>query len=138
MNRIELLRRRSSAHAFAESAISDAELRHLVQAASLAPSAFHLQNGRFTAVCSPEAKQALCEAAFRQPKIVQPPPFSSSAAICWATKPWQPGCSRWSRPDKWIRPPLTAGWRSPSRPSTNNPRPSATRPCAAPHWRPWR
>ncbi|WP_420882873.1 nitroreductase family protein [Vandammella animalimorsus] len=66
-----LLRRRSSAHAFAESAISDAELRHLAQAASLAPSAFHLQNGRFTAVCSPEAKQALCEAAFRQPKILQ-------------------------------------------------------------------
>ncbi|RMX00085.1 nitroreductase family protein [Allofranklinella schreckenbergeri] len=71
MNLIELLRQRSSAHAFAESAISDAELRHLAQAASLAPSAFHLQNWRFTAVCSPEAKQALYEAAFRQPKILQ-------------------------------------------------------------------
>ncbi|PAX17810.1 nitroreductase family protein [Vandammella animalimorsus] len=71
MNLMELLRRRSSAHAFAESAISDAELRHLAQAASLAPLAFHLHNWRFTTVCSPEAKQALCEAAFRQPKILQ-------------------------------------------------------------------
>ncbi|MDO5290536.1 MAG: nitroreductase family protein [Pseudomonadota bacterium] len=71
MSLTDLLRQRSSAHAFTPSHIDTAELMRLVQAACHAPSAYHLQNWHFTAVCSPAARRALQQAAFGQAKIGQ-------------------------------------------------------------------
>ncbi|OSI17166.1 nitroreductase family protein [Neisseria dumasiana] len=68
---ISLLQQRVSANGFSEGDISESELACFVHAACLSPSAYHLQNWYFTAVQSKEAKHALYQAAFCQPKILQ-------------------------------------------------------------------
>ncbi|KPN71978.1 nitroreductase family protein [Neisseria sp. 83E34] len=67
----QLLQQRVSAYGFSDSHISEPELHYLIKAACHAPSAYHLQNWHFTAVCSEKAKQALYHAAFSQHKIMQ-------------------------------------------------------------------
>lgn len=67
----QLLQQRVSAYGFSDSHITESELQYLITAACHAPSAYHLQNWHFTAVCSEKAKQALYHAAFCQLKIMQ-------------------------------------------------------------------
>ena len=49
--------------------LSDDQIRELVRIATTAPTSFHLQNWRFIAVRSPEAKARLRPIAWDQPKI---------------------------------------------------------------------
>ena len=51
--------------------ISDAQISELVRLATRAPTAFHLQNWRFIAVKTPEAKARLRKLAFDQPKVTE-------------------------------------------------------------------
>lgn len=66
-----LLKNRVSAYQFAPGELSDAEMQKLLAAATLAPSAYHLQNCYFTVVRSEAAKQKLQAAAYGQEKISQ-------------------------------------------------------------------
>jgi nitroreductase len=67
---IEALERRvSTNHYDAAASIDDAMLGELVRLATLAPTAFNLQNWRFIAVRSQAAKELLREASGRQDKI---------------------------------------------------------------------
>lgn len=68
---MDLLTRRVSAESFSDGLITMADLETMAAAACLAPSAYHMQNRHFTAVCSPETKQKLYHAAFRQQKILR-------------------------------------------------------------------
>ena len=65
-NLMMLLENRVSAHQFAPSELSDADIHKLLAAASLAPTAYHLQNCYFTVVRSTTAKQQLQAAAYGQ------------------------------------------------------------------------
>src|SRR5260221_8686090 len=49
--------------------ISDKQIGELVRLATRAPTPFHLQNWRFIAVKTPEAKARLRKLAFDQPKV---------------------------------------------------------------------
>src|SRR5258708_24462048 len=49
----------------------DDEIRELVRLATFSPTAFHLQNWRFIAVRSPEAKARLRGVAANQPKVTE-------------------------------------------------------------------
>lgn len=49
--------------------ISDEQISELVRLATRAPTAFHLQNWRFIAARTPEAKARLRKLAFDQPKV---------------------------------------------------------------------
>jgi nitroreductase len=51
--------------------IGDEQIGELVRLATRAPTAFHLQNWRFIAVKSPEAKARLRRLAFDQPKVTE-------------------------------------------------------------------
>jgi nitroreductase len=51
--------------------IGDAQTSELVRLATRAPTAFHLQNWRFIAVKTPEAKVRLRKLAFDQPKVTE-------------------------------------------------------------------
>lgn len=51
--------------------ITDDQVNELVRLATRAPTAFHLQNWRFIAVKSPEAKAKLRAIAFDQPKVTE-------------------------------------------------------------------
>jgi nitroreductase len=51
--------------------IGDTQIRELVRLATRAPTAFHLQNWRFIAVRTPEAKARLRKLAFDQPKVTE-------------------------------------------------------------------
>src|SRR5215813_12548716 len=50
-------------------ALSDDQIRELVRIGTTAPTSFHLQNWRFIAVRTPEAKARLCPLAWHQPAI---------------------------------------------------------------------
>ena len=51
--------------------IGDAQISELVRLATRAPTAFPLQNWRFIAVRTPEAKAHLRKLAFDQPKVTE-------------------------------------------------------------------
>jgi nitroreductase len=51
--------------------IGDAQISELVRLATRAPTAFHLQNWRFIAVKTPEAKARLRKLALDQPKVTE-------------------------------------------------------------------
>ncbi len=53
--------------------ISTEQIKELVRLATLAPTAFNLQNWGFVAVQSPEAKKKLHAAAYNQQKIIDAP-----------------------------------------------------------------
>ncbi|MDO4641263.1 MAG: nitroreductase family protein [Neisseria sp.] len=67
----DLLKEHVSTNTSAGGTISDSELKALVEKACRAPTGYNLQNWHFTAVRSTATKQALFEAAFSQPKILQ-------------------------------------------------------------------
>lgn len=60
----------SAQHFDPERTISDAHVAELVHLATRAPSAYHLQNWRFIAVRSPQAKARLHAVAHRQAKVL--------------------------------------------------------------------
>jgi nitroreductase len=68
----ELIKARTSASSYdAAHQLSEAEIAELVELATQAPSAFNLQNWKFIAVRSAEAKASLLPLAFGQPKVVE-------------------------------------------------------------------
>lgn len=69
---IESILSRSTAKYYDPTAtLSDDQIRELVQIGTTAPTSFHLQNWRFIAVCSPEAKARLRPIAWDQPAITE-------------------------------------------------------------------
>ena len=69
---IECILSRSSAKYFDPAAtLSDDQIRELVRIGTTAPTSFHLQNWRFIAVRTPEAKARLRPIAWDQPAITE-------------------------------------------------------------------
>src|SRR5215471_8441204 len=67
---VECLLRRSATKYFdPEANLSDEQIRELVRIGTTAPTSFHLQNWRFIAVRTPEAKARLRPIAWDQPAI---------------------------------------------------------------------
>jgi nitroreductase len=67
---IALIERRVSANRFdAGHALADAEIEELTRLATRAPTAYNLQNWRFVAVRTPEAKARLRDLAYGQAKV---------------------------------------------------------------------
>lgn len=64
-----ILSRRATKYYDAEAKLSDDEIQELVRIGTSAPTSFHLQNWRFIAVRSPEAKARLSPIAWSQPAI---------------------------------------------------------------------
>lgn len=76
-------RRVSTSHFDERFALSDAEIADLLAVAVRAPSAYNLQNWRFVAVRTPEAKRRLRDAAFGQAKVEE----ASAVIIVCGQKP---------------------------------------------------
>src|SRR5258708_9260796 len=69
---IEAIERQKTTNLYdASQSIPDDEIRELVRLATFSPTAFHLQNWRFIAVRSPEAKARLRAVAADQPKVME-------------------------------------------------------------------
>jgi nitroreductase len=69
---IEAIERQKTTNLYdASKGIADEEIRELVRLATFSPTAFHLQNWRFIAVRSPEAKARLRAVAADQPKVTE-------------------------------------------------------------------
>ena len=69
---IECILRRSAAKYYDPAAtLSDDQIRELVRIGTTAPTSFHLQNWRFIAVRTPEAKARLSPIAWNQPAITE-------------------------------------------------------------------
>ncbi|SDR63647.1 Nitroreductase [Rhizobiales bacterium GAS113] len=69
---IECILSRTAAKYYDTSAtLSDDQIRELVRIGTTAPTSFHLQNWRFIAVRSPEAKARLSPIAWNQPPITE-------------------------------------------------------------------
>jgi nitroreductase len=69
---IECILSRSAAKYYDPAAIlSDDQIRELVRIGTTAPTSFHLQNWRFIAVRTPEAKARLRPIAWNQPAITE-------------------------------------------------------------------
>ena len=67
---IEAIERQKTTNLYdASKSIPDDNIRELVRLATFSPTAFHLQNWRFIAVRSPEAKARLRAVAADQPKV---------------------------------------------------------------------
>lgn len=67
---IETMLSRNAAKYYDPTAVlSDDQIRHLVQIGTSAPTSFHLQNWRFIAIRTPEAKARLRPIAWNQPAI---------------------------------------------------------------------
>src|SRR5260221_9692556 len=69
---IEAIERQKTTNLYdASKSIPDDEIHELVRLATFSPTAFHLQNWRFIAVRSPEAKARLRAVAADQPKVTE-------------------------------------------------------------------
>jgi nitroreductase len=69
---IECILSRSAAKYYdAAATLSDEQIRELVRIGTSAPTSFHMQNWRFIAVRSPEAKARLSPIAWNQPAITE-------------------------------------------------------------------
>src|ERR1051326_4134293 len=69
---IECILSRSSTKYYDPAAtLSDDQIRELVRIGTTAPTSFHLQNWRFIAVRTPEAKARLRPIAWNQPAITE-------------------------------------------------------------------
>lgn len=64
-----ILSRRSTKYYDPTASLSDDQIRELVRIGTTAPTSFHLQNWRFIAVRTPEAKARLFPIAWKQPAI---------------------------------------------------------------------
>lgn len=71
MSTLEVIKHRISANKFDTlRTLSEAEIKELVAYATEAPSAYNIQNWRFVAVTTPEAKERLKALAYNQQKVV--------------------------------------------------------------------
>src|ERR1700739_4783451 len=69
---IEAIERQKTTNLYdASKSIPDDQIRELVRLATFSPTAFHLQNWRFIAVRSPEAKARLRAVAAAQPRVTE-------------------------------------------------------------------
>jgi len=66
-----ILSRRATKYYDPAAILSDEQIRELVRIGTTAPTSFHLQNWRFIAVRSPEAKARLRPIAWNQPAITE-------------------------------------------------------------------
>jgi nitroreductase len=66
-----ILSRRSTKYYDPAATLSDDQIRELVRIGTTAPTSFHLQNWRFIAVRSPEAKARLRPISWNQPAITE-------------------------------------------------------------------
>lgn len=66
-----ILSRSSTKYYDTAAALSDEQIRELVRVGTSAPTSFHLQNWRFIAVRTPEAKARLRPIAWNQPAITE-------------------------------------------------------------------
>src|ERR1700744_6255058 len=66
-----ILSRSAAKYYDTEAALNDEEIRDLVRIGTSAPTSFHLQNWRFIAVRTPEAKARLRPIAWNQPAITE-------------------------------------------------------------------
>ncbi|WP_119303947.1 nitroreductase family protein [Dongia deserti] len=66
-----ILSRRATKYYDPAATLSDDQIRELVRIGTTAPTSFHLQNWRFIAVRSPEAKARLRPIAWNQPAITE-------------------------------------------------------------------
>ena len=66
-----ILSRRSTKYYDPSATLSDDQIRELVRIGTTAPTSFHLQNWRFIAVRTPEAKARLSPIAWSQPAITE-------------------------------------------------------------------
>ena len=66
-----ILSRTASKYYDPSAALSDDQIRELVRIGTTAPTSFHLQNWRFIAVRTPEAKARLSPIAWNQPPITE-------------------------------------------------------------------
>jgi nitroreductase len=81
----DLIKARTSASSYdATRHLTEAEIAELIDLATQAPSAFNLQNWKFIAVRSAEAKARLLPLAFGQPKVVE---AAVTFIICGTLKP---------------------------------------------------
>ena len=113
---IECILSRSAAKYYDPAAtLSDDQIRELVRIGTTAPTSFHLQNWRFIAVRTPEAKARLRPIAWDQP------PVTDAAITPWQRNPrvGRPSLSRPAGGDPSARPagaglrqsPLSPSWR---------------------------
>ncbi len=71
MDALQLIKHRISANKFDTTrSLSEEEIKDLVAYATEAPSAYNIQNWRFIAVTSPEAKERLKAVSYNQQKVV--------------------------------------------------------------------
>lgn len=102
---ISAIEQRYSASAFDPARpLPDAQIHELIRLATCAPTAFNLQNWRFIAVRTAEAKARLREAGWDQPKISQAP---VTFIICGQLPDYQ------SMPDR-LQPSVEAGIMPPT------------------------
>ncbi|HKP25416.1 MAG TPA: nitroreductase family protein [Dongiaceae bacterium] len=66
-----IVRRRSTKYYDPAATLSDDQIRELVRIGTTAPTSFHIQNWRFIAVRTPEAKARLRPIAWNQPAITE-------------------------------------------------------------------
>src|ERR1700742_1791528 len=66
-----MLSRSAAKYYDASATLSDEQIRDLVRIGTTAPTSFHLQNWRFIAVRTPEAKARLIRIAWNQPAITE-------------------------------------------------------------------
>ena len=70
MNTLDAIeQRRSVKHYDASHAMSEAEIRQLMELALLSPTSFNIQNWRFVVVTDPELRQALRAASWNQAQV---------------------------------------------------------------------
>jgi nitroreductase len=75
-----ILSRRATKYYDPAVTVSDKQIRELVRIGTTAPTSFHLQNWRFIAVRTPEAKARLVRSPGISPRSSKQPLPSSSAA----------------------------------------------------------
>jgi nitroreductase len=93
METLATIKHRISANAFDTSfKLSDAEINELATLASEAPTSYNVQNYRFVAVSTPEAKEALKAASYGQQKIAD---ASVAFVIFGDLKPVDNGIAAW-------------------------------------------
>jgi len=86
-NIVDVIKSRISANSYdAQRQLSDQQIAELIELATHAPSAFNLQNWRFVAVRSAEAKARLLPLAYGQEKIVE---SAVTFIVCGTLNPHQ-------------------------------------------------
>lgn len=86
--------RRSIKHFDPDHRMGDDEVRRLLEATLLSPTAFNIQNWRFVAVRDPAIRRAMREAAWDQPQVTE---ASLVVVLCLDLKSWDRDPARYWR-----------------------------------------